>query len=51
MRQLIDLFDSKHFGALFTGTVALGTFEGGIHDWRLLAVPVMCVVCFYASFR
>ena len=35
------LFESKHFGALFTGAIALGTVEGGIHDWRLLAIPVL----------
>jgi hypothetical protein len=51
MRPLSGLFESKHFGALFTGAIALGTFEGGIHDWRLLAVPVISVVCFYVFFR
>jgi hypothetical protein len=50
MRTLSNVFESKHFGAVFTGIVALIAFEGGVHDGRLLAIPLMAVAGYYVFF-
>jgi hypothetical protein len=50
MRTLSNLFESKLFGAVFIGLVALVAFEGGAHDGRLLAIPLVAVAGYYLFF-
>jgi hypothetical protein len=50
MHSLRDFFAGRHFGATFTGLIALLTFEGGIHDTHLLAVPLIAVGAYYLLF-
>jgi hypothetical protein len=51
MRSLIDVFDSKSFGAAFVGSVALVTVEGGIHSLQLLAFPLLALAAYWWAFE
>lgn len=51
MRHWIDLLETKPFGMVFVGLLTLTTFEAGLHDRRLLALPLLAMVGYWASFQ
>ena len=51
MRSLIDVFDSKSFGATFVGSVALVTVEGGIDNVQLLAISLLALTAYWWAFE
>ena len=51
MRSLIDVFDSKSFGATFVFFVALVAVEGGIYNFQLLAIPLLALAAYWWAFE
>ena len=52
LHAVMDFFESKRFGALFTGAVALATFaQMGMDRWRALALALLCMGAYWLLFR